>query len=256
MYSKAIQAVPKGWNLFKHAVSMVSSNLAQAVRISLPWIILIVALVLGGAFLFRKMVATESPPMQTFATFGVFGVIVAVIIIGSIIAIQWHRYILLDELPRGYFKGWRKLNYWGYTKQILKVSLYLIVISYFGSVLIALVTPEETQFLTPVILSVVLSFVYLRMSIGFTAIAMGKTGLSTGASWRISKDFREVLFVNAVLLALLNALPRFLSFALTGPEFLSFIPDLMSLATMWFSMMVGLSLLTTLYGHYIEKRAI
>ncbi len=256
MYTKAFQAVPKGWELFKHAVSMVSDNLMPAIRISLPWIVLCAVLVGVGAFVFANMMVAGAPFIQVLGTLGIVMVIVALIVIGSIIAIEWHRYILLDEMPRGYFQGWKKLNYRAYTMQMLKITFFLIVISYFGAVVIVLVTPEATQFLVPVMMGVVLSFVFLRMSIGFAGIALGKRGINPGASWRLSKRFRGVLFVNAVLLTLLNALPEFLRGVLSGPTFLSFIPILLSLAILWFSMMVGVSLLTTLYGHYIEERPI
>lgn len=256
MYSKAIEAIPKGWELFGHSFFMVYNNLGAAARISVPWIL--VSGIAGGfgLYILNKILRLQVPMVQFAGVVGIFALLVALGAISSIIAIQWHRYVLLGEMPQGYLAGWQRLNYRTYTIQVFKILFFIVVLTYFSRLLVALVFYGEGQFFSGLVLSLIVTFVFLRLAIGLPAIALEGKRVGPAQSWKMSKDFREVVFVTALLLTLLNALPEFLSMFISGPTFLSLVPLALFAVLVWFSMMVGVSLLTTLYGVYVEKRSI
>ncbi len=256
MYSKAYAALFKGWELFRHSFFMVFNNLGAAARISVPWIL--VSGIGGGLglYIINKMLNLQVPMMQFAGVIGIFALLVALSAISSIIAIQWHRFVLLGEMPAGYLSGWHDLNYRTYTVQVLKILFFLIVLSYFSRTLVALVFYGEGQFFRSFALGSIITFVFLRLAIGLPAIALKGKRIGPAQSWKMSKDFRVVLFVTALLLSLLSALPEFLIIFISGPSSMSLVPLLFALILTWFSMMVGLSILTTFYGVYVEKRSV
>ncbi len=256
MYSKAYAALFKGWELFRHSFLMVFNNLGAAARISVPWI-LVSAILIGLWMVFiRQLMNTGVATLQILGVLGLFAILIGLSVIGSIIAIKWHRFVLLGEMPQGYLSGWRDLNYRTYTIQVFKILFFMVVLSYFANTLVTLVFFGEGQFFSGLVMSLILTFVFLRLAIGLPAIALKGKRLGPAQSWKMSKDFREVLFVTALLMTLLNSTIEFLSMLIPGPSFVSLVPLSFAIVLVWFSMMAGVSLLTTLYGVYVEKRSI
>ena len=256
MYKKAFAAIPSGTMLFRHSFLMVYNNLGVAARISLPYMGLS-ALAGGiGFFVFGMLLQVDIPLVQFIGVAGVFCVLGGLVLAGSVISITWHRFVLLGEIPERLFADWRGLNYRAYTIHVLKIVFFIIAISWFLAVLITFLTPQATQFLMPVMLGVILTFVFLRFGIGLVAIALGKNDWGPRKSWRASTDYREAIFVLAVFLTLFNLVPELLSAIVSGPWIFRFVFLCVSAIFMWFSMMVGLCALTTLYGYYVEKRTI
>ena len=250
----AIGTIRKGWALFLHAFFMVYNNLGAAARISIPWVL--VSGIGGGAcvFVLDHMLTMQVPMVQFAGVAGVFVLLVVLAAISSIIAIQWHRFVLLGELPSGYLTGWRELPYRAYTIQVLKILFFLVVLSYFSRILIALLFPAESVILSALALSLIVTFVFLRLAIGLPAIALSNDSIGPAKSWEMSKDFREVLFVTSILLTLLNTIPEILGLFTAGVFLLFVLTLIIFVVLVWFSMMVGISLLTTLYGVYVENR--
>jgi len=91
----------------------------------------------------------------------------------------------------------------------------------------------------------------LRWSLVLPGTAVGKpTGV--GESWRQTAPLSGTIVGTSVLLMAINLLVGFVAL----PFGASPIGTLLSLAGNWFTLMVGLSVLTTLYGHIVEGRTL
>ena len=127
------------------------------------------------------------------------------------LAVAWHRYILLDEMPTGLlpeFNGSRMLSYFGYS---LLIGLVLIGLA----IVMGIITGIVGAVIGQLAIVIVLVFYFLMLI----------------ASYRLSP-----------------MLPA----AAVGV--FAFLGLLWQLAAGWVTMVVGVSLLTTIYGHYVEGR--
>ena len=85
----------------RHALSSVRNNLAYAFRISWPWYAVFVPVVVVlSAYL--NQATSGDPDANPGMTF-LINIVIALITVLAFasIAVNWHRYILLDEVPRG-----------------------------------------------------------------------------------------------------------------------------------------------------------
>lgn len=255
-------AFNQGWLLFWHSLKMVVNNLGPAALISLPR-----ALLVAGLF---AVVALSMfiPGAQFIGAIGVFALMIVTVVIVSIIAIQWHRYILLGELPKGYFTGWRELNYRRYSIQMLKLYFLIIIESAIAHWMALSDISFNLLVLYFMILGCVSAFVFFRLAIGLPAIALGEEYLwgsdeagngkkpNLRNSWELSENYKGVFFVVAVLFTLLNAIPELLYLYVPILSSFETVFQIVTLIMYWFPIVVSISLITTLYGYYVQKRAI
>lgn len=251
-----------GVNLFMHSVRLVLGDWRNALRITglLYLIYAIPALLLGLAF----------PPPAPEAGAEAIGSMVAMAPVGIIVgllalvmvvwmAVAWHRYILLDEVPEGQlppFNQSRMLAYAGYS---ILLGLILLVISIIISVVLS-----PLVFLGPAIFGIVLSIVVIavalivdfRLGLVLPAKALGKP-LSFGEAWQATKGESGTILVLAIVAALAAVIidiPAMILAILPGIG--GILSLIWTLATGWVKAVVGVSILTTLYGYYVEKRNI
>lgn len=249
-----------GVNLFVHSVRLVLGDWRNALSISgLLYLIYAVPNLLLNLFF--------PPPPRDTATAADIGAALAmapVAIITSIlalvafvwIAVAWHRYVLLDEMPQGQlpeFNGSRLLAYAGYSLLVGLLGLVAaVVVGAIVGVLVVLVPP--LAFVAALAALAAALVVGYRLAPVLPASAVGKP-LTLGAAWEATKGASGAIVVLAIvsaIAALVIDLPALL-LAFAGPvgRFLGLI---WTLGTDWVKMLVGVSILTTLYGHYVEGR--
>lgn len=97
-------------------------------------------------------------------------------------------------------------------------------------------------------------FVWLayRVSPALPAAAIGKR-MTLGDAWFETKGHGGALLLVAVLSAVFSALLR-VPTHLVLPAVAAPVLWIWTVLAMWARIMVGISLLTTIYGHYVEKR--
>jgi hypothetical protein len=96
-----------------------------------------------------------------------------------------------------------------------------------------------------------LMFVGFRLATSLPGMALGETHRFM-SGWEATKgDWRAILELS-VIMALALWLINMIGFYLFGG--MTLLAHIWQLLSGWPVMMVGLSVLTTLYGHYIEKR--
>jgi hypothetical protein len=250
----------KGWELFLHSVKQVFGNMGAAVRISgLLFLVQAVATVFLG-----RSAMTGGPDGMANGPAAPSGALLLMLIVTLVtslwIAVAWHRYILRVEEPGSIippFYGQRLLAYLGYSLLIgiIVVIPAALLGAFAGLILSAFHALGGGAMMVGTLLWLILVLVpiillSLRLSPALPAAALGEPMGIKGA-WAATEGAWPDLLVLAVIAgvaSILIDLP-----ALIGMGSGAFVV-LWSLLAAWVKMMVGASVLTTVYGHYVEKR--
>lgn len=236
-----------GMKLFMQAVRLVLNNLNDALRISA--LLYLVPAIAASALLAGGDPASPPPPLAIFVSFIAF-------IGGLAIAVVWHRFILLDERPTGWlptFYGRRMLVYFGYSLLLGLVALVIALVvgtvlgifAVLGGAVMFIVTGFVTAF-------VVLAIGY-RLALILPASSVDKP-LRLGEAWAATSGATGGIVALALISAVASVVIGLPSLVFTGP--LLPVGILWDALVNWLSLMVGISILTTLYGHYVEGRPI
>ncbi|MCC5986592.1 MAG: hypothetical protein JJT95_02850 [Pararhodobacter sp.] len=254
----------KGIGILTHAIGMVLGNLGPALRISGLLMAFQFALVVG---LGLQVLYLSIDPVQMQHIDPLDAVLPAaapllwlVQLFSALwIAVAWHRFILCEEAPVGivpHFRGRVMLRYLGvgllYVLILLLAAIPLFLLAFLLIGPAALVRPgwwPMAVFLGVVWLPLV--FIAYRLAPILPAAALGER-LQLKEAWYRTGTAGLALVVLALASGLLYALASLplAPLARIAPT-LAF---LWGFALHWASLMVGASVLTTLYGHFIEDR--
>jgi hypothetical protein len=250
-----------GVDLFVHSVRLVLADWRNAVKITgvLYLIYAVPALLIGLFFPSTTQPDQVSASMPAAGPFAFISGILAIVAFVWI-AVAWHRYVLLDEVPTGQvpaFNQGRMLAYAGYSLLLGLIGgvLGLVVSAIIGIVAIPLLGVVGI-FVTGLISLAVLLIVGYRLSSILPATAIGKP-LTLGQAWEATKDANVPIVILAILSVIASVVIDIPAFVLMlAGSVGGFLGLLWTLATGWVKMLVGVSILTTLYGHYVEGRAV
>ena len=243
-----------------HAFQSVWLNRMVALRMSWIWYI-ILALML--AFSTRLSSASEAPnPEAPSAKFFLIDAVtlLLVLFVNSSLAVHWHRYILLDEVP-GMFDTFRlDGKVWRYFGNSLIIMLALIVPSIAIAVpfvlIAAVFAPQLAALGSAIGVIIVVSIGFLRLGLKLPAVALGIVDFrftdawraSAGNSTRIAGIFMITLSIALIAAAIIATLS--LSGSLVGVV----IGFILQLAVNWFLTFFMITLLTSLYGFFVQNR--
>ncbi|PRY93054.1 hypothetical protein BCF33_1920 [Hasllibacter halocynthiae] len=174
------------------------------------------------------------------------------------IAVAWHRYVLLEEDP-GLVPVPPAGALLRYALTAIAVALVVVAlaipVSLVAGALIGSLGPDAGFLVLSLLgfgIGVLLSYVGLRFSLALPAKAVGGD-LGIGGSWTVTKRASGAILTVAILLSALNAVFQIVAGALGT---LGIAGVLLGLAVTWFSTMLGVSILTALYGHLVEGRPV
>jgi hypothetical protein len=259
---RSIRGSTMSWQIFMHSVRQVFGNLEGALRVSAVLTILqgIVLLTLGRSI--TDPAAAQAEMMQgEFNLPGYLLLLVLIILTSVWIAVGWHRYVLTNErpdlLPKLHLD--RVLGYFGKSLLIglLLLPVALVVAAVAGFILFPvfgneLGTPSLLfGMLFGLIVYIPIGLVAMRLSAALPGVAL-QGGVSVFAGWRATEGQTGTILgvvVYSVIGGLLLNLP---AIALFAPG--SAIAQIWQFVAQWIIVMVGASILTTLYGHYVEGR--
>lgn len=248
-----------GIRLFWHAVQMVVNNWQAALRIALFPVLLsvmatIVLNVVTGADLmslwagYIGMDGMEGPVLlASFASFIIYGVICIWI------TVYWHRYILLEELPNSfvYWADWGTI--WAYLLWAFLLAL-MVVIPLMILVVVFIVMLSGVAFaeiVITIVYGVVLTIILLRISIVLPAVAIRRK-MSVREGWKAGAGhmpaFALIAFIEILIGYATEVVPSYLG---AGVPLLGF---LLSTVLNISLLIVSVSVLTTIYGHFVEER--
>ena len=250
-----------GWVIIKHSFGLVFRNFGSALRVSVGPIIIASTLVYLAILLtgFTPAWAATSIMLGRLpASLLLVGLIAAVtyLLIATWIAVAWHRFILLEDYP-GLLPPVPTQTILPYIGKSFVIGLLMlgaaIPLSLLAGLVMALLGLSENGLAGLVVgffLGLVLTFIWLRLAIILPGIAIARQ-MTIKEAWNATKPMADDVFSAAAILVGFNTGISILADVLTQPGWLYYV--VLALIN-WFTMMVGISLLTTLYGHLIERR--
>lgn len=253
----------KGQQIFLHSVRQVTGNLEGALRVSvLPYALqaLIGLLLVGGAGTMAAGMGPGNPRAAVFGTSGLAMLLAMVVsvVAGLWVAVAWHRYVLLNEQPQSYVPAWNGERMMSYFLRSLGYGAILVVGGAVLGAIVGVVLGRIAGVSTMLFLILLAALVQVPVAIAGFRLTAALPAAALGdeqeflAGWKATEGHTADIAVLAVL-----AIAAHLVIALVGMAVFSHFWILMiiwQLLTGWVVMMVGVSILTTLYGHYLQGR--
>jgi hypothetical protein len=242
----------------KHALTAVFQFRNAGMRIGLPWV-----LVLAGMSVIDRSFSIAPDPANGPASMALpspMELVIAALslVIFSSIAVNWHRYILLDEITASekIFRLDRPVwNYAGRTLLIMLATLVPIFILSFA--LIAAMPNLGPVLAVPFFVA---GIYIMRMSVALPAIALERKDFGISAALQVTQgnnlQFAGLLALNGLILfATFLAVGIILSVVgnadMTAAKVLALV---LSVPVNLFLSLFSVSLLSSLYGFFVEKR--
>ena len=271
-----------GLTILSHSFRQVTGNLGMAIKVS-GWLV-VIYLVCGGLMLWAEpdwLVAAMNQDPKSMAdaadfSSGSVGVAAFILVAAaaflfwgvSLVAIAWHRFILLEEVPEGvvpYRKTFRVGRYfwYGFGISFLAVMSVMLVIGILSMIIgpffmnsmegMAAGQTSGAGFLEGLVIGLIVAVLYLRMALILPAVALDE-GLTLGMAWEKTSGYTGAILVLALALAFINAVvPLVINLAFSELVWIN-----MALVGLyqWFYFMLGISILSTLYGHIVQNREV
>jgi hypothetical protein len=238
----------------KHALNSVVAYRGVGIRIGLLWIIILLALHLVGEFLIGQ---STQPQPGRMGPFDLIQIAVGLIAFCSI-AVNWHRFVLSDEMPtpRGALRlDGLVLRYTG--NSLLTALMTFLPVAVLAAIVSALMPPAVILVLPAVAVAGAANFM---LSLKLPAIALGRTDFgfadamkaAEGNFWQVMGVFllsALIVFAVALMLVILDSLLGHL------PHMLAVIIGLaVGAAVNLFIILFSVSVLTSLYGFFVQGR--
>lgn len=248
----------------RHAVNSVRNNISYAFRISWPWYAAIAVLSIATFALLGVLAAASGLSAMHF---GVFFVVAASLVAFAAIAVNWHRYILLDEVPKGGDIFRLDSKTWRYLGNLLLIAFILGIISTFTiGPLVALAVGLYSYAVIAVMIIIgltvflIMAIFSVRLSVKLPAIALGRRDFTFSHALAATRGntlqlFLLILFQLALTIgaSLLFFLLEYATISI-HPIFGIIVSLLVQLSINWILTIFGITILTSLYGFFIEQR--
>ena len=256
-----------GWMIFKHSMGMVTRNLTNAIKIALvPALIGVVVLVaiyqttgLSALMLADEAAVEQMILDQGLAAFGLPFLLsfLCLMVIELWVFVSWHRFILLEEYPTGWIPTLRTDRILAYFGKIIMLGLIAIGAGIALTLVVTIIAaiggnaggiiavPLMTVFWIAMIV------VLYRLTPILPAAAIGKP-LKISEAWDATRGSGWAI----VLVLVLIFIVQFLVQIVAGLSMMVFAPlgFVFLLLMMLVMTLLNVSVLTTLYGHYVEGR--
>ena len=257
----------KGLDIFLHSLRQVLGNLPNAIKISaVPFGIQFIA-----TFLLTrpdKTMAMMRDPMAMMqggpSLVAQLANLVIVIVTSIWMAIAWHRFILKSEAPTGFVPPIDGGRMGAYFLRSLLIGIVLVVLGFVlgmvaGFVMFGIIGSSGGGMSTIFMITIIsLLLVYFPLFvIGYRlATALPGTAIDNEGAFLSGWEATKGETGTFVGLGLISVLAMIVSAVLTIFVLAKIIVLFIAwtLVFNWLATLVGLSVLTTLYGHYIEKR--
>jgi hypothetical protein len=169
-------------------------------------------------------------------------------------AVAWHRYILLGERTHALIPPFRRDRWAAYLRAVLRLGLIFVVmllVTLFIILIVApLLSPATIELATYSLVFVVL-VVSSRLAPVLPASAVGRD-LSIREAWRDTRGATGAIAVATILFMIVATVLDRIGVLLLAPP----LDTVWLTITDWIATVVGIAILTTIYGHYVEGRPI
>lgn len=252
--------------LILHTFRMIFGNFGQALKVSVgPFLILVLAqgVLFGVIATNADTVVGANGPM----VLAMLLMIPLFLFVMAWVAVAWHRFILKEEYTN-ILPAVSGRPIWPYAGKVILLTLLIFVISIpiffvLNSVAIPFVSMSHIDPITgeadlpiwPLVVFMfgflLIGFVALRLGIALVGTAVEKP-MAFGEAWNVTKPVAWTIFGVVIILGLINLVPTILTFVV-GIR-VPILSAVFSIALNWLTTMLGISILTTIYGHVVEGR--
>ena len=242
----------------KHALMAVFQFRNAGTRIALSWILILAAVRIFDRYFSGAAISADDP--AGIMTFQPTEIIIAAfnVVVFSSIAVNWHRYILLDEVtpPEKIFRLDRLV--WNYAGRTMLIMLVTLVPAAILSTAVLAFSPNLRALLfVPLIIA---GIYIMRMSVALPAIALERKDFGIAAALQVTQgnnlQFAALLGLNALIfMATLLLTLIVLSIVGSVSEMAArIVAIVLSIPIGLFLSLFSVSLLSSLYGFFVEKR--
>lgn len=272
------------YELLRHAVFSVLRNIAAGFAFAWPWLIVLAITAAGlvswvTASGFGQSPADKTQGLGPFIVAVTLGIAVYGTAFASI-AVNWHRYVLLDDPSPGAARlrldgyVWRYM--WKAFQAVLLSFLVILVPAIIIAVVLALLTGYRvgqeqaelwsgaywTSMFSNLVMTTLFGAVFFRYALALPAAALGRSEIGLFASWKLTSGMTMKMaglaagswalqFIYELLLNLVA-----LASGASGSVLALCVTIGITVAGAWFFTFFGITLLTSLYGHIVEDRAL
>jgi len=259
-----------GFQLFLHSIRMILGNLGSALRITIPalvWNTLMTVWMIsqfGTAFVSGEW-ASSTPVGQMPDVPDGFWSFLPVAAIGGIITVlwtatAWHRYILLEEHPGALGPRFNGGAIGRYLVSGIILSLAILgaalIIGFVGSLIIAVFAMIGVPLFVGVALTGLLFYapvviIFYRISPLLPSAAIGER-MSIGQAFDATRGSNITMLVLAIVTIIASFVLILPAGVLT--ETAPVIAIVFQIILQWIALIFGISIMTTIYGHFVEGR--
>jgi hypothetical protein len=258
------------FGILSHALRSVINNIRFAWHVSWPWLALLLPLGIAADFLLPHIDPEATDP-ATIArngqtALGYFALGALSMLVFSSIAVSWHRYILMDEIPQGMARLRLDKVVWRYFGNTLLVILIVVAacippvaLLSFVTVMLGLGQGAATGLTMAAagLFAIPLSY---RLMMKLPAIAIGNNSFTmrealaktTGSSLQLCVAGVVVITAALLLGTLLGGLATLLGASSGGAG--AFVISVIQQLVSWLVTIFTVTFLTSLYGFFVEGR--
>jgi hypothetical protein len=251
---------------FSHALRSVWNNRNAALHLSWPWMAILLPLsYMQMAYVepVLSTIASTGPTIEQanqISTIALPYFIVTLLSFASV-AVNWHRYVLRNDLAL----GWQRLRLdrpvWRYLGNILLLMLILIAFMLGPTVGAGLLgrmngTLGQVALYMTMVVAIALSF---RLSVKFPAIALDDTNYSFKTAYAQTKGMTLPIAVYAALIMLTSFILALVMSGIVGAaepfgeSAVFWIKFSLQFVASWIMLIFGITVLTSLYGYFAES---
>jgi hypothetical protein len=255
---------------FIHALKSTWHNLPFAFQVSWPWMLFLIPFNLYFDAGFPDIDPTTTDPVKQLeiakATLSFYALSVVSMIIYASIGVSWHRYILQDELPQGAARLRMDGTVWRYIGNTLMVAILAVfavlpLAMIFSIVVQMLQMPLQALMPLYVALAVLIAMpVTYRFSIKLPAIAIGNKHFKFGDAWNATRENTpQLILLGVMVFAAMSILGIALGLVEQAVQTAMgeagvFVFNVARHLATWIVAIFTITMLTSLYGYFVEKR--
>ncbi len=263
----------QSWKIFTHSLRMIFDNLVAALKVSavlyiIQFVVVSYFMLTYGEVLQALVKFSQDPDPAKVPPIIPAGFAGSMILMGGIflitslwIAVMWHRYILRNETTSALVPKFHPSEIMAYFGKTVQLGLILLVV-YTGTLLVAgLVLGIIAQVIgltnLDLVFRAMLGISILYFSYRFSAVLPGAAlakPITFKEAWVKTAPASGAILGLAVIIVIFTQLVQIPS--MLNPDPTSAINIAYEFVLGWIVMLLGVSILTTLYGIYIEGREI
>ncbi len=265
------------WTMVRHAFTMIFRNIVPALQSSVAPILVALAISYGVILatdlnpLVLISLAVDPRQMAAVVAAGssalILGIVFLMLVYAFVFAwicVAWHRFILLEEKP-GLVPAITGRPIWLYVGTTILLAVLLILLAIpvtlaLGMLAGPLIDATGAQHAAPLLMSGIglfvdafLSYLWFRFAVVLPAAAIGRP-MTLGDGWSATSRISVPILGAVLILMGATVLAGFgIGWVAEQSLWLGFAG---SVLVQWLTLLMGASVLTTIYGVGVEKRAL